>query len=105
MKFHLFIYLFQLDNSQYDGPNPDEDEDSEMDSDSEEEESDREGQNHQGQTDEEPLGSDDDINEGSDGEIFETGLNDLISSIFPFCFLIFCLLITKIFRQCGDMSV
>ena len=77
MKFHLFIYLFQLDNSQYDGPNPDEDEDSEMDSDSEEEESDREGQNHPGQTDEEPLGSDDDINEGSDGEIFETGLNDL----------------------------
>jgi len=67
------VYIFfQLDNSQYDGPNPDEDEDSEMDSDSEEEESDREGQNHQGQTDEEPLGSDDDINEGSDGEIFET---------------------------------
>ena len=45
-----------------------------MDSDSEDEESDHEGQNNQGQTDEEPLGSDDDINEGSDGEIFETGI-------------------------------
>jgi len=66
------IQQTKLDNSQYDGPNPDEDEDSEMDSDSEDEESDHEGQNHQGQTDEEPLGSDDDINEGSDGEIFET---------------------------------
>ena len=71
----LFSYLFQIDNSQYDGPNPDEDDDSEMDSDSEDEESDREGQNRDPLTDEEPLGSDDDINEGSDGEIFETGYN------------------------------
>ena len=86
MQVSSVYIFFQLDNSQYDGPNPDEDEDSEMDSDSEEEESDREGQNHQGQTDEEPLGSDDDINEGSDGEIFETGLNGLISSTI---FLIF----------------